>query len=275
MHGLGNDFVVIDGIQQSVNLTPELCRALADRNWGIGCDQILLVEKVQQANAELLYRIFNADGSEVEHCGNGARCFAKFVQDKGLSHNNPIAVATNAGIIELEVKPDGQVTVAMGVPEFQPSSIPFEVPSDEASNTYVLPLVDGDIAIASLALGNPHAVHKVDNIQQAPVADYGPQIESHRQFPRRVNAGFVEVLDRKNIAVRVYERGVGETQACGTGACAAMVACHRWGLVDNDVNVQLTGGNLHISWHGDGSQVMMTGPATTVFSGEIDVQSLI
>lgn len=275
MHGLGNDFVVIDGINQTISLTPDQLKRLADRQWGVGCDQILLVEASTSPEAEFVYRIFNADGSEVEHCGNGARCFARFVVEQGLTTNRIIPVQTSGGLIELQLHDDYQVTVAMGVPEFLPSNIPF-TPENEAGILvdYPLSVNQQTIRVATLAIGNPHAVYRVDDIANAPVAELGPGIEQHEQFPQRVNAGFVQVLNRQAIAVRVYERGAGETQACGTGACAAMVACRRWGLIDEHVTVHLTGGDLQVQWATEGSNVMMTGPTASVFTGEIDVGSL-
>lgn len=279
MHGLGNDFVVIDGVRQQVRLSHEQIQRMADRHFGIGFDQLLLVEanSSSESDAEFVYRIFNADGSEVEHCGNGARCFAQFVREQGLTQSTDIPVDTKGGRLNLHVRDDGQITVAMGVPTFVPDSIPFvaDMPETYLPLEYALSLQLNeqvvDVNIAALAIGNPHAVLLVDDINQAPVADYGPLIESHERFPNRVNAGFVAVRDRQHIDVRVYERGAGETLACGTGACAAMVAARRWGLVEDTVIANLRGGQLEIQWSVEGQQITMTGPATTVYTGVIDV----
>jgi diaminopimelate epimerase len=269
MHGLGNDFVVIDAINQNIDLSPEQIRYLADRHRGIGCDQLLLVEPAKSPQVEFTYRIFNADGGEVEQCGNGARCFARFVHDKGLSHANPISVATNAGNISLSLQEDGQVTVNMGVPIFTPAQIPF-VAEREATH-YPLQIDRQTLEVGVVSMGNPHAVLQVDDIQTAPVTLLGPRIESHPRFPNRVNAGFIQVIDRTTIQVRVFERGVGETQACGTGACAAMVIGRHWNLLDENVQVLLTGGTLNIKWKGVGEPVYMTGPTQTVFEGTIEL----
>ena len=269
MHGLGNDFVVIDAVHQNVALNSSQLRQLADRHLGVGCDQILLVEPPAKQDVLFNYRIFNADGGEVEQCGNGARCFARFVREKNLTDASVIPVQTNSGRIELQVEDNGEVTVNMGVPVLEPERIPFR--ASRRQPLYTLKLADRSIEIAAVSIGNPHAVMRVDDVATAPVELLGPQIESHPDFPRRVNAGFMQVVDQNMIKLRVYERGVGETQACGTGACAAVVAGRLWQLLDEKVYVQLTGGTLTISWQGEGRPVMMTGPAQTVYEGSIDL----
>jgi diaminopimelate epimerase len=269
MHGLGNDFVVLDGVRQTIALTPEQLRFLADRNFGVGCDQILLVEKPSQPGVDFRYRIFNADGGEVEQCGNGARCFVRFVHEAGLTDKREIRVETQRGIIAPRLEANGEVTVDMGEPRFAPAEIPFVSDSDAV----IQPLVLGDatVDISVVSMGNPHAVQVVDNVDTAPVASQGPAIENHLCFPQRVNAGFMQVIDRHNIRLRVFERGSGETLACGTGACAAVVAGIRRGLLDSPVRVATRGGELSIAWGGAGQAVLMTGLAVTVFSGEIDL----
>ena len=269
MHGLGNDFVIIDAINQKITLSREQIRLIADRNRGIGCDQLLLVEPPKNDQVQFTYRIFNADGGEVEQCGNGARCFARFVHDRGLSSANTIAVATTAGNIILSLEQDGQVTVNMGVPVFEPALIPFN--AEKQALTYPLQIDQQSVDVGVVSMGNPHAVMRVENIQDAPVTSLGARIESHNRFPKRVNAGFMQVIDRNTIKVRVFERGVGETQACGTGACAAMVAGRRWDLLNENVQVVLTGGTLTIKWKGESEPVFMTGPAETVFEGTINL----
>ena len=273
MQGLGNDFVVIDAVRQAIALSPQQTSYLADRHFGVGCDQLLLVEAARQAGADFRYRIFNPDGSEVEQCGNGARCFMRFVEEQGLTTERQLRVETLGGIIELRLQDDGQVTVNMGAPRFSPAEIPFV--SDSSAPLQTLELeVDGQrrrLEISALSMGNPHAVQAVDDLERAPVALYGPLIETHPRFPQRVNAGFMQLRDRHNISLRVYERGAGETLACGSGACAAVVAGVRRGLLDSPVRVQMRGGELLIAWAGDGAPVLMTGPALTVFTGEIDL----
>jgi len=269
MHGLGNDFVVLDGIRQSVSLTPEQLCYLADRHFGVGCDQILLVETPTQAGVDFRYRIFNADGSEVEQCGNGARCFVRFVHETGLTEKREIRVETKSGIIAPRLEADGSVTVDMGEPRFLPAEIPFL--HDEEVVIYSLDVADETLDISVVSMGNPHAVQVVDSVEQAPVAAHGPLIENHERFPQRVNAGFMQVIDRHTIKLRVYERGSGETLACGTGACAAVVSGIRRGLLDSPVRVSTRGGDLSIVWGGPGRPVLMTGPAVTVFTGEIDL----
>lgn len=269
MHGLGNDFVVIDAIRQQVTLSPEQVRFLADRRFGVGCDQLLLVEPAQASGVDFRYRIFNADGGEVEQCGNGARCFARFVRDKGLTDKDLIVVETSSGIIELRVEPDGQVTVNMGAPRFAPPAIPFQAEAEAAS--YPLDIDGHTLAIGAVSMGNPHAVLQVEDITSAPVARLGPLLEGHPRFPRRVNAGFMQIVDRGHIRLRVFERGAGETLACGTGACAAVAVGRQQGLLDDKVTVDLPGGPLRISWTGEGQPVWMTGPARTVFEGTIEL----
>jgi diaminopimelate epimerase len=269
MHGLGNDFVVIDGVTQAVFLTPERVRFLADRHFGVGCDQLLLVERPTAPEADFRYRIFNADGGEVEQCGNGARCFVRFVHDQGLTDKREIRVETMQGIIGPRLEADGQVTVDMGAPRLEPADIPFV--AEQRALTYELDLVEETVEISALSMGNPHAVRVVADADAAPVARQGPLIEHHPRFPRRVNAGFMQVLDRHAIKLRVFERGAGETLACGTGACAAAVAGVSRGLLDSPVTVHTRGGDLVIRWEGEGKPVLMTGPAVTVFEGEIEL----
>ena len=269
MHGLGNDFVVFDGISQSVTLTSEQYRFIADRHFGVGCDQILLVEKPTQPEADFRYRIFNADGGEVEQCGNGARCFVRFVHDKKLTDKTEIRVETASGTIFPRLEPDGRVTVNMGVPRFEPDQIPFK--TDKRALTYLLSVGERIVEISALSMGNPHAVQVVEDVETAPVAIEGPLIEHHPGFPSRVNAGFMEVVSRDRIKLRVFERGSGETLACGTGACAAVVAGITRGLLDDTVTVQTHGGELVIRWDGEGQPVLMTGPAVSVYEGEIDL----
>ena len=269
MHGLGNDFVVFDGINQAVALTPEQCRRIADRHFGIGCDQILLVEAPTRADVDFRYRIFNADGSEVEQCGNGARCFVRFVHDHGLTDKTAIRVETAASVIEPRLLDNGLVRVNMGVPRFAPAEIPFAAEAEAL--TYPLKIGQHVLEIAVLSMGNPHAVLRVNDLDSAPVDILGPAIESHSRFPQRVNAGFMQVLTPHDIRLRVYERGAGETLACGTGACAAAVAGIRQGWLASPVSVHTRGGDLIIEWTGDGQSVYMTGPAETVFEGELEL----
>lgn len=267
MHGLGNDFIVIDGVRQSLELTPAALRFLADRHFGIGCDQILLVEKASRQDVDFSYRIFNADGGEVEQCGNGARCFVRFVHEQELTRKREIRVETLAGVIRPRLEIDGQVTVDMGAPVLEAAQIPFV--SVSADIIQPLDLGGECVDISAVSMGNPHAVQVVDDIDTAPVATQGPKIESHPRFPRRVNAGFMQILGRQSIRLRVFERGAGETLACGTGACAAVVAGILRGLLDSPVCVKTRGGQLSVAWPGLGKPVMMTGPAVTVFTGEI------
>lgn len=269
MTGLGNDFVVIDGISQRVSLTPERARRLADRHFGIGCDQVLVVEPPRSADADFRYRIFNHDGAEVENCGNGARCFAAFVRQRRLTGKRIIKVETAGGNLILKANADHSITVDMGAPILTPADIPFL--AERQTVTYELPLADRNLIISAVSMGNPHAVTRVDDVQTYPVAELGPQVESHPHFPRKVNAGFMQVLSRKEVRLRVYERGAGETLACGTGACAAVVAGVLQGLLEHEVTVHLPGGALSIAWAGVGHSVMMTGPATFVFHGQISL----
>ena len=269
MHGLGNDFMVIDGVSQKVRLSPEKIRQLADRHFGIGFDQLLVVEAPESPEVDFRYRIFNSDGGEVENCGNGARCFAVFVRDRKLTGKNLITVETAGGMMTLQITENGEVCVNMGVPRLVPAEIPFE--AEAQSLTYSL-AVDGiTLEISAVSMGNPHAVTLVDDVATAPVAQLGPLVERHTRFPQRVNAGFMQVVSGDEINLRVFERGVGETLACGTGACAAVVAGNLRGLIGNNVKVNLPGGSLRISWAGPGEPVMMTGPATTVFHGQVKI----
>lgn len=266
MHGLGNDFMVVDAVRQSFAPDAETIRRLADRRFGIGFDQLLVVEPEDSAEADFRYRIFNADGGEVEQCGNGARCFVRFVREQGLTDKAEIRVRTQAGIITLKSEADGLVTVNMGAPVFEPARIPFV--SDSAARMQLLALPDGsEIAITALSMGNPHAVQVVPDVARAPVEQQGPLIERHPRFPARVNAGFMQVIDRHHIALRVFERGAGETLACGTGACAAAVTGIVRGLLDTPVTIDTRGGRLEIDWHGEGQPVWMRGPAETVYTG--------
>jgi diaminopimelate epimerase len=269
MHGLGNDFVVLDGVRQSVALTPEQLCYLADRHFGVGCDQILLVEKPSRPDVDFRYRIFNADGGEVEQCGNGARCFVRFVHEQGLTDKREIRVETLKGLISPRLEGDGNVTVDMGVPRFLPADIPFL--ADDDVIIHLLDVADETLETSVVSMGNPHAVQVVDSVDSAPVGEHGPLIERHPRFPQRVNAGFMQIVDRHAIKLRVYERGSGETMACGTGACAAVVAGIRRGLLDSPVRVTTRGGDLSIAWGGADRPVLMTGPAVTVFTGEIEL----
>jgi diaminopimelate epimerase len=268
MHGLGNDFVVFDATQVPVVLDAGRLRRIADRRFGVGCDQILLVEKPRIAGTDFYYRIFNADGGEVEQCGNGARCFVRYVHDHGLTRATEIRVGTASGVIVPRLEKDGSVTVDMGEPVFDPPRIPFD--AAQQSLTYALDVGGRMIEISALSMGNPHAVQFVADVDAAPVATEGPLIENHPRFPRRVNAGFAQVVDRAHIRLRVFERGAGETLACGTGACAAVVAGIQRGMLDARVTVTTRGGNLSILWEGEGQPVLMTGPAVTVFEGEFE-----
>ncbi|VCU68019.1 Diaminopimelate epimerase [Pigmentiphaga humi] len=283
MHGAGNDFIVLDGVRQEIRLTAERARKLAHRQFGIGADQILLVERPTRADADFRYRIFNADGGEVEHCGNGARCFVRFVHEQGLTDRNPVRAEICTGIIVLNEQDDGEVSVDMGRTSFEPAAVPFDptglTPRPDGQDS-LWPLdvsVPGEpektVWVSVVGISNPHAVQVVDNVDTAPVAGIGPRVESHPRFPRRVNAGFMQIVDRHDIRLRVYERGAGETLACGTGACAAVAAGIRRGLLDSPVRVQTRGGVLTIAW--DGEQLLMTGPAVTVFEGTIDIDRLL
>ncbi|CUI34698.1 diaminopimelate epimerase [Achromobacter kerstersii] len=283
MHGAGNDFVVLDGVRQTIDMTPERARALGDRHFGIGADQILLVERATRPDADFRYRIFNSDGSEVEHCGNGARCFVRFVHEQGLSDRNPLRAEIATGILVLDEGDDEQVTVEMGSTRFDPAALPFDTTGlasqREGEDTlWELDLdaptgVANKVLLSAVAISNPHAVQVVDNVDTAPVGIQGPLIETHPRFARRVNAGFMQIVDRHNIRLRVFERGAGETLACGTGACAAVAAGIRRGLLESPVRVQTRGGVLTIAWNGE--QLRMTGPAESVFTGQVDIDKLV
>ncbi len=267
MQGLGNDFVVFDAIHQTVQLSTQQLRFLANRRFGVGCDQILLVEPPRSEDTDFYYRIFNADGAEVEQCGNGARCFARFVRDKGLSHQDMIRVGTASGNIELFLQEDGQVRVNMAAPELQPRAIPFI--AEQQQTVYDIMVSGKSWQISAVSMGNPHAVLVVDDVEQAPVETLGPALEQHERFPQRVNAGFMAVRSPTEIDLRVYERGTGETLACGSGACAAVVAGRLRGLLEEQVKVHLHGGDLVVSWAGGQSPVWMSGPAIGIFEGTI------
>lgn len=271
MHGLGNDFVVIDLVTQKFKLQKRHIRFLADRNFGVGCDQVLVVEPPEQPDVEFKYRIFNADGSEVEQCGNGARCFAKFVREKKLSGSQVIKVETKNGVIALNVKSNTKVEVDMGPPILAPAQIPLQAEQQQASYEFE---VDGQtLELGALSMGNPHGVLLVDDVEQADVEGLGPKLEPHPLFPQKANIGFLQIVDNNTAKLRVFERGVGETLACGTGACAAAVYGMRQGLLSSPVEVHLPGGYLSISWAGEGQSVMMTGPATTVFEGKVHLKT--
>ncbi len=266
MHGLGNDFMVIDNLDGTVVLAAERIKELADRRTGIGFDQMLVVEKPTIASAEFDYRIYNSDGGEVEHCGNGARCFARFVQDRGLTTSKVISVNTSGGLITLKTRENGDVTVNMGIPQFSPDKIPFV--ADTEADVYELEVDGQRFSVGSVSIGNPHVLLQVKDINTAPVTAIGPIIETHTRFPNRVNVGFMQRVDSSNIFLRVFERGVGETRACGTGACAAVAIGHRQGLLDKNVNVTLPGGSLNIVWPNYNKSIEMTGACSTVFEGQ-------
>lgn len=276
MHGAGNDFVVIDAIHQQIDFTPAQWRHLADRRFGVGADQMLVVERPQSAGVDFRYRIYNSDGGEVEQCGNGARAFVRYVIEKGLTDKRAIRVETLSGVIEPRLEADGGITVDMGAPILEPARVPFDAAGLEGrqqGDDTLWPLdADGaTVWISVVSMGNPHAVQVVEDSETAPVASQGPAIEQHPRFPKRVNAGFMQVLDRHAIRLRVFERGAGETLACGTGACAAVVAGIRRGLLDTPVKVATRGGDLSIAWAGGTAPVLLTGPAVTVFDGEIEL----
>lgn len=268
MHGAGNDFVMLDGISQKLPyLTAEKIRQIADRNFGVGCDQLLIVEPPKKPDADFRYRIFNQDGAEVENCGNGARCFALFVRQRGLTSKTTIRVETANGPLTLHIDDEDQVRVDMGLPILEPSKIPFIAESE--NSVYTITAGDRQFEISAISMGNPHSVALVDDTASFPIHTYGPLIEGHALFPNRVNAGFMQVISRSEVNLRVYERGVGETLACGTGACAAIVAGRLRNLLDEHVTIHLPGGTLSLSWAGEGEPIMMSGPATTVFQGQI------
>ena len=276
MHGAGNDFIVVDAINQDVSLSTDQWQRLADRRFGIGADQILIVERPTEPGVDFRYRIFNNDGGEVEQCGNGSRAFVRFVVDKGLSKERSIRVQTMSGIINPRMEEDGSITVDMGAPRLEPSELPFDAAGlggrAEGDDTlWPLPVAGTTVFVSVVSMGNPHAVQVVDDVDSAPVAQTGPLIESHARFPKRVNAGYMQVVDRHHIRLRVYERGAGETLACGTGACAAVVAGIRRGLLDSPVRVSARGGELSIAWAGPGQPVYLSGPAVTVFEGEVEI----
>ena len=267
MHGLGNDFMVLDLVSQHAHIQPKHAKQWGDRHTGIGFDQLLIVEAPNNPEVDFRYRIFNADGSEVEQCGNGARCFARFVLDKRLTAKKRIRVETRSGLIELDVRPDGQVCVDMGPPRLEPQEIPFQ--AEAAALNYCVEVDGREVEFAALSMGNPHAVLRVEDVESAPVHALGPKLEHHPRFPQRVNVGFLQVVDRQHARLRVWERGAGETQACGTGACAAAVAAIRQGWMDSPVLIDLPGGRLSIAWAGPGQSVMMTGPAVRVYEGQV------
>jgi len=269
MQGLGNDFVVIDAINQKVSLPPEKIKSIADRHFGIGCDQILLVESAHGSHADFRYRIFNADGSEVAQCGNGARCFARYVLDYALTNKREIQVDTDAGRLVLTVVNEELVTVNMGIPRLSPKEIPMV--GVEEAHTYCIDLDGQMVSFGAVSMGNPHAVITVEDVETAPVSSLGPILESHAVFPERANIGFMQIIEPQAIKLRVFERGSGETLACGSGACAAVVIGIESGCLNSPVKVSLPGGSLQISWSGRGSPVMMTGPAIKVFDGVIQI----
>jgi diaminopimelate epimerase len=268
MHGLGNDFIVIDAINQAFDPEPERIRAWAQRHTGIGFDQLLVVEKADSEAAAFKYRIFNADGSEVEQCGNGARCFARFVREQNLTDLDVIPVETSSGLIHLEILDDSRVRVNMGIPQFEPRVIPLA--TETRADQYSLDIDGQSIQFSALAIGNPHIVIQVDDLAGADVETLGPLLEAHPFFPQRVNVGFMQVIDRGHFKLRVFERGVGETKACGSGACAAFIAGQRLGLLDTQAQAHLYGGDLNLEWQGEGNPVMMTGETVMAFQGEIN-----
>ena len=280
MQSLGNDFIVLDGVSDKLNVTPAIARRLADRHFGVGCDQVLLVQPGGAgdgggAAGEFLFKIYNHDGSEAEHCGNGARCLARFLCDRGLAgtdnkgDNKIIRARTSKLSITLTVNPDESVTVEMGTPEFAPQKIPFH--AERAAATYALDLNGDEVEISALAIGNPHAVRRVEDVARAPLATHGPLTENHPRFPARVNAGFMQIAARDHILLRVHERGAGETLGCGSGACAAVAAGINLGLLDNAVKVSLPGGDAEVEWRGHGHPIFLRGPAHTVFRGDIEL----
>lgn len=269
MEGAGNDFVVVNATHKAFELSASTIRELADRHTGIGFDQLLVIEPPRTQDADFYYRIFNADGGEVSQCGNGARCFIRYVHDKALSNKQSIRVETACGVIEPRLEADGGITVDMGKPLFEPVKIPMLVP--RRASSYMITVNEAQVEVGALSIGNPHAVQVVNDIEAAPVISQGPMIENHALFPERANAGYMQITDRHNIRLRVWERGVGETLACGSGACAAVAIGIRWGLIDSPVRVHTRGGELQIAWQGEEGNVLMTGPARVVFEGEIDI----
>ena len=269
MHGLGNDFIVIDAVTQNVRISRAMVKRIADRHTGVGCDQVLVLEPPNDHNVDFNYRIFNQDGAEVEQCGNGARCLARFIRDQKLSGKPEINVKTMNRVISLKINRDNSVSVNMGIPLLEPSKIP--ILADARDLSYVIDLEDQSVEVSAVSMGNPHAIVFVDDTDTAPVKDMGSQLESHGRFPKKVNVGFAQVLNRNHLKLRVYERGVGETKACGSGACAAAVAAIQQSLVDSPVTVELQGGSLSIDWSGEGQSLMMSGPAVTSFHGRIKI----
>ncbi len=269
MHGLGNDFMVVDGVTQNLYLSPDKIRRLADRHEGIGFDQLLVVEPPYDPDQDFHYRIYNADGKEVEQCGNGARCFARFVRLKGLTHKDTIEVSTQGGPLTLKLEGDNLVRVNMGVPNFEPGALPFR--ANKVEKTYLLMTPEQTVLAGAVSMGNPHVVLKVDDVDTAPVNSLGPLLEKHERFPKGVNVGFMQVLSSNHIKLRVFERGAGETRACGTGACAAAVIGQHQGLLEQNVRVDLPGGSLKIHWAGPGKPVTMTGPAEHVYDGQLNL----
>ena len=267
MHGLGNDFVVLDAVRQSIRLTTDIIKRIADRNLGIGCDQVLVIEPPTDRNIDFNYRIFNCDGSEVEQCGNGARCIGRYIKDQQLSGKKTLRIKTKNRVMEITTTTKNMITANMGEPSFIPTDIPLD--SEQQNDLYSIDINNSSLKISALSVGNPHAVLQVDNIDQADVETIGSLIQKHSLFPESVNVGFMQIIDRQNLALRVYERGVGETQACGSGACAAAVAAIKQGLVDKTIEIKLLGGKLTIEWQGEGQPILMTGPAETVFHGKI------
>lgn len=272
MHGLGNDFVVLDAVTRRVELTPAQIQWIARRRFGVGCDQVLVLQTAERSGVDCYFRIFNADGSEAEQCGNGARCLARFLHDRGLIDKMQIKLQSLGGVISLRLEADGQVTADMGVPVFEPVRVPFEAKTQQV--VYDLDIGARQVQVSVLSLGNPHAVQVVDELSDAVVSSQGPMIERHARFPRRVNAGFMQVLDRRHVRLRVHERGVGETLACGSGACAAVVAGCQRGLLDEAVEVVLPGGSLSVAWAGEGEAVSMTGPTVSAYEGIIDLEAI-
>jgi len=267
MHGLGNDFVMVDAVSNNVFLSKDQIIKLADRHTGIGFDQLLMVEPPYDPDLDFHYRIFNSDGSEVENCGNGARCFARFVRLKGLSNRYRLGVSCKGGKLQLKHERNGSITVSMGVPQFNPAKVPFEANKQES--TYILRTDQQTALCGVVSMGNPHCVLTVEDVDNAPVAELGPQLSNHERFPEQTNVGFMQIISREHIKLRVFERGVGETRACGTGACAAVAVGQMQGLLDENVTVDLPGGTLKINWRGDRSQLKMTGPAEHVYDGQI------
>jgi len=269
MHGVGNDFVVFDAPVERTLLEPATLRRLAERRTGIGFDQALLLETPRRADTAVYYRVFNADGDEVEQCGNGARCIAALLHRRGRTRAGAVRLDSPAGVIEARIAATDEVSVDMGVPNFDPASLPFAAPAE--ADSYSLEVAGGTVEIGAVSLGNPHAVLTVASVEAAPVATLGPAIEHHARFPRRVNAGFLEIVDRRHLKLRVYERGAGETRSCGTGACAAMAVARRRGLIDSEVRVGVRGGELRVNWRGQGEHIWLSGPAEVSFEGQVEV----